>query len=155
MSKLAEPLAKHQKPVGLCGIHSYPMLRARPFSVWLSACAVADAGGEIKRRTPIFGKPLLIFEQQGMGTNPRCSRKHSAYFHGCGSRPSGAGRRAAFRICALGSSAAVDGFPASLPIRIGHVATSFGARGRGILSEFPELCGVEQNLITRSKRKRS
>jgi len=48
-----------------------------------------------------------------------------------------------------------DGFSGlSANPAIGHTSDLLAALGgRTILSEFPELCGVEQELINRSKRK--
>ena len=48
-----------------------------------------------------------------------------------------------------------DGFSGiSANPAVGHVADLLAALGgRGILSEFPELCGVEQELIHRAVRK--
>ena len=65
-------------------------------------------------------------------------------------------RPPASRVCALGlKCGGSDGFSGiSANPSIGHTADLLAAIGaRTILSEFPALCGVEQDLINRSTRK--
>jgi altronate hydrolase len=108
---------------------------------------------EIGRRAPAFNKPLLIFEQQrypserdmlnraitetfaGMARANELQRVPSALSHLC------AGME-------CGGSDGFSGISAN-PV-IGHCADLLTAMGGSvILSEFPELCGVEQGLCDR------
>jgi altronate hydrolase len=112
---------------------------------------------EIKRRDPDFRKPLLIFEQQKMGTeSAMLSKAIQDTFLGLVEADKAARTPAPLsHLCVGLKCGGSDGFSGiSGNPAIGHVADLLAALGgRGILSEFPELCGVEQNLITRSTRK--
>lgn len=112
---------------------------------------------EIKRREPNFRKPLLIFEQQKMGTeSAMLSRAIQDTFLGLVEADKAVRTPASLsHLCVGLKCGGSDGFSGiSANPAIGHVADLLAALGgRGILSEFPELCGVEQNLITRSTRK--
>ena len=113
---------------------------------------------EIKQRDPNFSKPLLVFEQQQMGEeSTMLSKAIHDTFRGIGrSRQSRAESRRRSRICCIGlKCGGSDGFSGiSANPAIGHTADILAALGgRGILSEFPELCGVEQQLIDRSVSK--
>ncbi len=112
---------------------------------------------EIAKRDPHIAKPLLWFEQQRSGSEfsmlsdavrqtflgildaQECHREPAPLSHLCLGLKCG------------GS----DGFSGiSANPAIGHTADLVAALGgRGILSEFPELCGVEQELIDRSVSK--
>jgi altronate hydrolase len=112
---------------------------------------------EIKRRDPDFRKPLLIFEQQKMGTeSAMLSKAIRDTFMGLVEADKAVRTPAPLsHLCVGLKCGGSDGFSGiSANPAIGHVADILAALGgRGILSEFPELCGVEQNLITRSIRK--
>ena len=112
---------------------------------------------EIKRRDPNFRKPLLIFEQQKMGTeSAMLSKAIQDTFLGLVEADKAVRTPAPLsHLCVGLKCGGSDGFSGiSANPAIGHVADLIAALGgRGILSEFPELCGVEQNLITRSTRK--
>jgi altronate hydrolase len=112
---------------------------------------------EIKRRDPNFSKPLFIFEQQQIGTeSTMLSKAIDDTFMGLVEADRAARTPAPLsRLCVGLKCGGSDGFSGiSANPAIGHVADIIAALGgRGILSEFPELCGVEQNLITRSTRK--
>jgi altronate hydrolase len=112
---------------------------------------------EIKRRDPNFRKPLLIFEQQKMGTeSAMLSKAIQDTFLGLVEADKAVRTPAPLsHLCVGLKCGGSDGFSGiSANPAIGHVADVLAALGgRGILSEFPELCGVEQNLITRSTRK--
>jgi altronate hydrolase len=112
---------------------------------------------EIKRRDPDFRKPLLIFEQQKMGTeSAMLSKAIRDTFMGLVEADKAVRTPAPLsHLCVGLKCGGSDGFSGiSANPAIGHVADILAALGgRGILSEFPELCGVEQNLITRSTRK--
>jgi altronate hydrolase len=112
---------------------------------------------QINQRNPKFTKPLIMLEQQQSGAElamlteairqtflglveaNRCERTPASLSHLCIGLKCG------------GS----DGFSGlSANPAIGHTADLVAALGgRTILSEFPELCGVEQDLINRSVRK--
>ena len=112
---------------------------------------------QINKRNPNFSKPLIMLEQQqsnsefamlseairqtflGLMEANQCVRTPTALSHLCVGLKCG------------GS----DGFSGiSANPAIGHTADLVAAMGgRMILSEFPELCGVEQELINRSVRK--
>src|ERR1035438_1022257 len=111
---------------------------------------------EIKRRDPEFGKPLLIFEQQKMGTESAMLSKaiHDTFVGLVEADQAVRAPAPLAHLCVGLKCGGSDGFSGiSANPAIGHVADILAALGgRGILSEFPELCGVEQNLITRSTR---
>ncbi len=112
---------------------------------------------QVSQRDPHFSKPLLIFEQQksrsefqmlseairetflGLADANKCSRATAPLSHLCVGLKCG------------GS----DGFSGiSANPAVGHVSDLIASLGgRTILSEFPELCGVEQWLIDRCTRK--
>src|ERR1700691_337196 len=111
---------------------------------------------EIKRRDPNFRKPVLIFEQQKMGTeSAMLSKAIQDTFLGLVEADKAVRAPAPLsHLCVGLKCGGSDGFSGiSANPAIGHVADLIAALGgRGILSEFPELCGLEQNLITRSTR---
>jgi altronate hydrolase len=112
---------------------------------------------EIKRRDPGFQKPLLIFEQQKMGTESAMLSKaiHDTFLGLVEADKAVRAPAPLSHLCVGLKCGGSDGFSGiSANPAIGQVADILAALGgRGILSEFPELCGVEQNLITRSTRK--
>jgi len=112
---------------------------------------------EIKKRDPNFSKPLFIFEQQQMGTEAAMMSKaiHDTFL-GLVEADKAARKPAPLSRLVVGlKCGGSDGFSGiSGNPAIGHTADILAALGgRGILSEFPELCGVEQGLISRSTRK--
>jgi altronate hydrolase len=112
---------------------------------------------QIHRRDPSFNKPLFVFEQQQSGTEvkmlPEAIR---ATFRGL--IEANEARRVPaplLDLCIGLKCGGSDGFSGiSANPAIGHVSDVLAALGgRSILSEFPELCGVEQELIDRSVSK--
>jgi altronate hydrolase len=112
---------------------------------------------EIRKRDANFDKPLVIFEQQQTGSeetmlteairqtflglvkaNETCRTRESLSYLSVGLKCGGS-----------------DGFSGlSANPAIGHTSDLLAALdGRTILSEFPELCGVEQELINRCTSK--
>jgi altronate hydrolase len=108
---------------------------------------------EVARREPNFSKPLLVYEQQkslseaamlaqavretflGLVEANKLERKPAGISHLC------VGLK-------CGGSDGFSGITANPAI--GHTADLLAALGgTGILAEFPELCGVEQELINR------
>src|SRR5437762_6916486 len=109
---------------------------------------------QINRRNSKLDKPLLIFEQQKSGQEYAmlCSAI-SATFEGL--VEADRARRAPAELahlCVGLKCGGSDGFSGlSANPAIGHTSDLLVALGaRTILSEFPELCGVEQDLINRS-----
>jgi altronate hydrolase len=123
-------------------------------------CQNAQAGvlrQQIRNRNPNFDKPLFILEQQQSGTEfAMLSEAILKTFSGL------AEANKATRVASSLSHLTVglkcggsDGFSGiSANPAIGHTSDLIVALGgRTILSEFPELCGVEQQFINRSERK--
>jgi altronate hydrolase len=112
---------------------------------------------ELRKRDANFAKPLVIVEQQGSGTEAammteaiRRTFLGLLTANGCERTPA-----ALSKLCVGLKCGGSDGFSGiSANPAIGYTADLLTALGgRGILSEFPELCGVEQELIDRSARK--
>ncbi|HZR59295.1 MAG TPA: altronate dehydratase family protein [Terriglobales bacterium] len=109
---------------------------------------------QIKKRNPDFDKPLLLFEQQQSGSEFKMlSEAIQATFLGL-VKANQAKRAPAqlSHLCVGLKCGGSDGFSGiSANPAVGHVSDMLAALGgRSILSEFPELCGVEQELINRS-----
>ena len=109
---------------------------------------------EIAKLNPKFDKPLVIFEQQQTGSeSSMLSQAIRATFLGLVDA-NNCRRTAAplSNLCVGLKCGGSDGFSGlSANPAIGHAADLLAALGgRTILSEFPELCGVEQELINRS-----
>jgi len=146
----------------LCGliagyIHHPNVAGATVLSLGCQNSQVAILREEVKKRDRGFSKPLFVFEQQQSGSEftmlseaiqqtflglveaNKCARKPALLSHLCVGLKCG------------GS----DGFSGiSANPAIGHTSDLVAALGgRTILSEFPELCGVEQELINRSTQK--
>ena len=108
---------------------------------------------EMKRRDPHFDKPLLIFEQQKSSSEAAMiSQAIRDTFLGLAEADKSTRVPAPLSQLTLGlKCGGSDGFSGlSANPAIGHTADLVVALGgKGILSEFPELCGVEQELINR------
>jgi altronate hydrolase len=109
---------------------------------------------EIRRRNPRFDKPLVILEQQQIGTEAAMlSQAIQQTFDGL-IQANTATRSPAdlSHLCVGLKCGGSDGFSGiSANPAIGHTSDLLVALGaRTILSEFPELCGVEQELINRA-----
>jgi len=138
-------------------IHHPNVAGATILSLGCQHSQVAILREELKRRNRNFSKPLFVFEQQqsgleftmltdavrktffGLAEANKCMRTPVQLSHLCLGLKCG------------GS----DGFSGiSANPAIGHTSDLLVALGgRTILSEFPELCGVEQELINRSTQK--
>lgn len=108
---------------------------------------------EIHRRNPHFDKPLLIFEQQRGSEFHLMSRAIQQTFEGMAAANTLRRQPAPLSALTLGMECGgSDGFSGiSANPAMGHAADLLVALGgKVILSEFPELCGVEQELINRS-----
>ena len=113
---------------------------------------------QIKKRDPHFSKPLLVFEQQQSGSElTMMSDAIRKTFMGLIEMEKNSRRAPAplSRLCLGLKCGGSDGFSGiSANPSIGHTSDLLaGLGGRSILSEFPELCGVEQELVNRSTRK--
>ena len=112
---------------------------------------------EIQKRNPKFDKPLFILEQQRSGSEAALMSEAIRQTF-LGLIEANQARRASAPLASLcvglkcGGSDGFSGISANPAI--GHTADLIAALGgRTILSEFPELCGVEQELINRAKTK--
>jgi altronate hydrolase len=108
---------------------------------------------QVKRRDPRFNKPLLIYEQQkSPSESAMLSQAIRETFLGLVEADKVTRQPAPLSYLCVGlKCGGSDGFSGiSANPAIGHVADLVATLGgRGILSEFPELCGVEQELINR------
>ncbi len=109
---------------------------------------------EIARRNPRFEKPLLIFEQQKSHSEfEMMSDAICATFLGLADANQAQRKAVPLRNLCIGlKCGGSDGFSGiTANPAVGYVSDMIAAlSGRTILSEFPELCGVEQNLIDRA-----
>lgn len=112
---------------------------------------------EIAKRDPKLAKPVLYLEQQRAGTEfAMLSRAVRETFLALVDADKMQREPVRLSHLCLGlKCGGSDGFSGiSANPSIGHTADLVAALGgRGILSEFPELCGVEQELIDRSVTK--
>jgi altronate hydrolase len=112
---------------------------------------------EISKRNPDFDKPLVILDQQQTGSEfAMLSEAIRKTFAGLVEANKATRAPADLtHLCVGLKCGGSDGFSGiSANPSIGHTADLLAAIGaRTILSEFPELCGVEQDLINRSTRK--
>src|SRR5260370_23396422 len=118
---------------------------------------VAILREELKKRDASSSKPLMVLEQQQSGSEfTMLSEAIQRTFLGlmeankCARRPAPLSQ-----LCIGLKCGGSDGFSGiSANPAIGHTADLVAALGgKGILSEFPELCGVEQELINRCASK--
>lgn len=108
---------------------------------------------EIKKRDPLFSKPVFILEQQKVGTEEELiSLAIRQTFAGLIEANKIERKPAPLSKLVIGlECGGSDGFSGiSANPAIGHTSDMLVALGGSvILSEFPELCGVEQNLSDR------
>ena len=142
----------------LCGIlagyiHHPNVAGATILSLGCQHAQVPMLVEEIKRRDPNFSKPLLVFEQQQLGSEySMLSKAVRETFIGLVEADKAKRTPAPLSNLSVGlKCGGSDGFSGiSANPAIGHTADLLAALGgRGILSEFPELCGVEQELVNR------
>ncbi len=111
---------------------------------------------QLRKRAPNIDKPLFILEQQQCGTEfAMLSEAIQRTFLGLvGANKAERTPAALSHLCVGLKCGGSDGFSGlSANPAIGHTADLLTALGgRTILSEFPELCGVEQELINRGAR---
>ena len=108
---------------------------------------------EISKRCANFDKPFLVFEQQKYSSEREMLEKAIRQTFENLAEINKAGRTAAplSKLCLGMECGASDGFSGiSANPCMGQVADlTVGLGGRVILSEFPELCGVEQEIVNR------
>ena len=136
-------------------IHHPNVAGATILSLGCQHSQVAILLEQIKKRDPKFSKPLLLFDQQQSGSELRMmSEAIRKTFTGLVEMDENSRRTPAplSRLCVGLKCGGSDGFSGiSANPAIGHTSDILAALGgRTILSEFPELCGVEQELVNRS-----
>jgi altronate hydrolase len=108
---------------------------------------------ELEKRDPSHTKKVLVFEQQRAGTESNLlSKAIQDTFLGLVEANNARRTPASLAALTLGlKCGGSDGFSGiSANPTLGHVSDKLAALGgRTILSEFPELCGVEQALVNR------
>ncbi|GHE31491.1 UxaA family hydrolase [Sphingobacterium griseoflavum] len=108
---------------------------------------------EIKKRDPQFDKPLFVFEQQLEGTEQELMQKAiKATFAGLSMANEQRRQPASLdKLCIGLECGGSDGFSGiSANPALGYLSDMLVALGGSvILAEFPELCGVEQELSDR------
>ncbi len=145
--------------INLCGllagyIHHPNVAGATVLSLGCQHSQAAILHEQIRMRNPRFDKPLIVLEQQASGSEfAMLSEAIRRTFLGLAE--AGESRRAPApisRLCIGLKCGGSDGFSGiSANPAVGRAADLLAALGaRSILSEFPELCGVEQELIDRS-----
>ena len=143
----------------LCGllagyIHHPNVAGATVLSLGCKHAQVSLLLEELNLRDPQCAKPLLIYEQQKYGSESKMlSTAIRETFMGLAEANRMEREPAPLsQLCVGLKCGGSDGFSGlSANPAIGHVADILAVLGgRGILSEFPELCGVEQELINRS-----
>ena len=143
----------------LCGliagyIHNPNVAGATVLSLGCQHAQVAMLREQIRQRNPHFDKPLFIFEQQRSGSEAAMmSEAIQKTFSGLVEANETQRTPAPLSSLCVGlKCGGSDGFSGiSANPSIGHTADLIAALGgRTILSEFPELCGVEQELIDRA-----
>lgn len=135
-------------------IHHPNVAGATVLSLGCQHAQIAILREEIRERNPNFDKPLFIFEQQRSGSEATMmSEAIQKTFSGLVEANQAQRAPAPLSCLCVGlKCGGSDGFSGiSANPSIGHTADLIAALGgRTILSEFPELCGVEQELIDRA-----
>jgi altronate hydrolase len=143
----------------LCGLiagylHHPNIAGATVLSLGCQNSQVSILREQIAQRDPNFQKPLLVFEQQKSRSEfQMLSDAIRETFLGVANADQAQRTPAPLsQLCAGLKCGGSDGFSGiSANPAVGHVSDMVAALGgRTILSEFPELCGVEQALIDRS-----
>ena len=142
----------------LCGllagyIHHPNVAGATVLSLGCQNSQVAILKEQIARHDPHFSKPMYVLEQQQSGSEYKMlSEAIQSTFVGL--MEANKSQRAAAslsQLCVGLKCGGSDGFSGiSANPAVGRVSDTLAALGaRSMLSEFPELCGVEQELIDR------
>jgi altronate hydrolase len=147
-----------QDAQALCGllagyIHHPNVAGATVMSLGCQHAQVSILMDELRKRDPAVSKPVLVFDQQQSGLESNLLTKAiEATFEGLVKaneqhrRPAGVSKLTIGLKC--GGSDGFSGLSANPALgRVSDMLAALG--GSSILSEFPELCGAEQNLIDR------
>ena len=146
----------------LCGLlsgylHHPNVAGATVLSLGCQNAQVTILQEELARRDSKFDKPLFIFEQQQSASeSAMISQAIRETFMGLIEANKATRQPASIsHLCVGLKCGGSDGFSGiSANPAIGHTADLISALGgTGILAEFPELCGVEQELINRCEKK--
>jgi altronate hydrolase len=142
----------------LCGlfagyVHHPNVAGATVLSLGCQNAQVSLLREELAKRNPTLDKPLLIYEQQRWPSeSAMLAQAVRDTFLGLVEANHAVRKEASISHLTIGlKCGGSDGFSGiSANPAIGHLADVVAALGgTGILSEFPELCGVEQELINR------
>lgn len=152
----------HEDSKNLCGllagyIHHPNVAGATVLSLGCQHAQIAILHEEIRQRNPRFDKPLFVFEQQKSGSEAAMMTEAIRQTF-LGLVEANKAQRAPAplsKLCVGLKCGGSDGFSGiSANPAIGHTSDLLAGLGaRTILSEFPELCGVEQELINRARHK--
>lgn len=151
--------ATDQDSAGLAGliagyIHHPNVAGATVLSLGCQKTQVSMLRKELLKRDQNFNKPLLVFDQQETGLESKMlSDAVRETFLGLVEANRAARTPAPLSRLTVGlKCGGSDGFSGiSANPALGHVSDLLSALGgRTLLSEFPELCGAEQDLIDRS-----
>jgi altronate hydrolase len=151
-----------QDSKSLCGliagyIHHPNVAGATILSLGCQNAQIGDLREQLKLRDPNFAKPVLVFDHQQSGSEFSLLSQaiHQTFLGLIEANSARRAPAALSRLCIGLKCGGSDGFSGiSANPAIGHTSdlvTALG--GRTILSEFPELCGVEQGLIDRAATK--
>jgi len=147
-----------QDAAGLAGllagyIHHPNVAGATILSLGCQNAQIALLRNEISKRDPAFNKPLLVLEQQQSRSEfAMISQAIQQTFLGLVEADKFTRTPAPISELTVGlKCGGSDGFSGiSANPAIGHTADILsGVGGKTVLSEFPELCGVEQELVNR------
>ncbi|UYQ91809.1 altronate dehydratase family protein [Chitinophaga horti] len=134
-------------------IHHPNVAGATVLSLGCQHAQVSIMQTALKKLNPNFNKPLLVFEQQTSGSEfNMLSTAIKETFLGMAEANKNARKPAPINKIVIGlECGGSDGFSGiSANPAVGHTSDLLvGLGGTTILSEFPELCGVEQELINR------
>jgi altronate hydrolase len=148
--------------INLCGliagyIHHPNVAGATVLSLGCQHAQTGILREELRKRNPGFDKPLVIVEQQQSGTEAAMLTEaiRQTFLGLIKANDCRRTRAPLSSLCVGLKCGGSDGFSGlSANPAIGHTSDLVAALGgRTILSEFPELCGVEQQLINRTNRK--
>lgn len=138
-------------------IHHPNVAGATVLSLGCQHAQITILRDELRKRNSHFDKPLVIVEQQQSGTEAVMLAKaiRDTFLGLMKANECQRSRAPLSSLCVGLECGGSDGFSGlSANPAIGHTSDILAALGgRTILSEFPELCGVEQELIDRSNRK--
>jgi altronate hydrolase len=143
----------------LCGLiagylHHPNVAGATVLSLGCQHAQIGILREEIRKRNPHFNKPLIILEQQQNGSESAMMAEaiHKTFLGLVEANQCVRTAAPLSSLCVGLKCGGSDGFSGlSANPAIGHTADLLAALGgRTILSEFPELCGTEQDFVDRS-----